>query len=129
MATKKVIAGVALVGGLAVSIYLWSTVGMGEDQGDQTVAQKMMDFTCPACKQNFQLSVAEAGEIRRANNGEIVCKLCGATGSQKQGTTVALSGDGEGFKDEPEEETPEEQPASAEPPKPKPGAGGRKKLP
>lgn len=128
MATKKVIAGVALVGGLAVSIYLWSTVGMGEDQGDQKIAQQMMDFTCPACKQNFQLSVADAGEIRRANNGEIVCKLCGATGSQKQGATIALSGDGGGFKDEPEE-TPEEQPASNEPVKPKPGGGGRKKLP
>ena len=126
MATKKIIAGVILVLGLGVSIYMWSTVGMGEDQGDQTVAQKMMDFTCPSCKKTFQLSVADAGAIRRANNGEIICQECGAAGAQKNDVEVVMSGGG-GFKQE-EEQAPAEEAPSAEPAKPKMGSGGRKKI-
>ncbi|HKQ49282.1 MAG TPA: hypothetical protein VJZ71_14520 [Phycisphaerae bacterium] len=125
MSKKNIIAGVVLVVGLAVSIYLWSTVGMGEDPGDQTVAQKMMDFTCPACKQTFQLSVADAGAMRRANNGEIVCPGCGATGAQKEDLEVVLGGGG--FKDD-SEEKPAEEAVAAEPAKPKPAQGGRKKI-
>lgn len=126
MGKKNIIAGVVLVVGLAVSIYLWSTVGMGEDQGDQSVAQKMMDFTCPACKQTFPLSVADAGAMRRANNGEIVCPGCGATGAQKHDVEVVVTGDG-GFKPD-EAEKPAEQVESVEPAKPKPAQGGRKKI-
>lgn len=126
MAKKKIIAGVVLVLGLGVSIYLWSTVGLGEDQGDQTVAQKMMDFTCGACKKTFQLSVADAGANRRANNGELVCPECGATGAQKHDVEVAMPG-GEGFKQN-EGEAPAEQPETTEPVKAKMGAGGRKKI-
>lgn len=123
MATKKVIAGVVLVGGLAVSIYLWSTVGMGEDQGDQTVANKLMDFTCQVCKKTFQLTVADAASNRRAN-GEIVCPECGAKGAQKNEPTIIL-GD-RGFNQE--QESQSEQPESTVPAKPKPGATGRKKI-
>jgi hypothetical protein len=126
MAPKKIIAGVILVIGLAVSVYLWSTVGMGEDQGDQKVAQQLMNFTCPSCKKTFQLTVADAGAIRRANNGEIVCQECGAAGAQKNDVEVVVSGSG-GFNKE-TEEAPAEEPESAAPAKPKMGSGGRKKI-
>lgn len=127
MGKKKIIVGVGLVVGLGVSVYLWSTVGMGEDQGDQTVAEKSLTYTCQKCNNTFTMTVAEAGATRRANEGQIVCPSCGEAGAQKHDVQVVVSGDG-GFKRE-EEEKPAEQPENVEPAKPKISTGGRQKIP
>lgn len=128
MNKKKIITGVFLVLGLGVSIYLWSTVGLGEDKGDPTVSGKPVTYTCVKCQKTFTLTVAEAGAMRRANEGQIVCPECHTAGAQKHDVVVSVGGDG-GFKppdDGNSTDQPQDEPVAERKPKVA-GSGMQKK--
>jgi hypothetical protein len=125
MTQKKLVgAGAVLVVGVGASIYLWSTVGLGADKGDKAVANKKETFTCKVCKNTFTMTVAEAGAMKRANKGQIICPSCNAAGAQKHDVVFNMGGDG-AFKSDKEEE---ERPADAPAPKPKVKGGGAQKI-
>ncbi len=126
---QMIVAGLILVAGLSASVYLWVTVGFGEDKGDATVAGQMLTFTCKQCKKTFNMTVADAGAMRRTHEGQIICPECHAAGAQKHDVRIVVSGDG-GFKPDDEGKAPEETQEAAVPKKPKVGGGGaRKKQP
>lgn len=120
---KNIIAAVILVVGIGISAYLWTSQ---EGNNDQSIAQKTMTFTCPECKSTFDLTVAESAEMRRNNEGKVVCKNCGKSGAEKHDVLVSVSGSG-GFSSG-EEKPAEQTEATAEKP-PKLGGTGRKKKP
>ena len=89
MKPKQIVLGGILVVGIGISAWLWSTTDVGEAEGDQRVMDMTLNFTCPQCKQQFTKTVEEARDERRANDGNVVCPYCQATGAVK---TVAISG-------------------------------------
>ena len=130
MKKKQVITGVCLVLGLGVSIYLWSTVGLGQDKGDPKVEGQQLTFTCAKCKNTFKMTVAEAAAMRRAHDGQIICPACKAVGAQKHDVTIPFGGDG-GFKPTDGQDSGG-QTQEAAPPEKKPtfsGGGMKKKEP
>ncbi len=127
MSKKNIILGSMLVVGLGISIYMWTAVGVGADTGDKSVGAKMQKFTCAKCKNTFEMTVAEAGAMRRSHDGQIICPACGADGAQKHDTVVSLGGGSGGFKPTDGEEKPSEEQPAEQPVKRKLGGAGRVK--
>lgn len=127
MNKKKIITGVLLVLGLSVSVWLWSTVGLGEDKGDPKIAGKLVTYTCTKCKKTFSMTVADAGAMRRANEGQIVCPECHTAGAQKHDVVVSVGGDG-GFKSPDDGKASEPAPEEVAEKKPKISGAGMRKI-
>ncbi len=109
MNSKKIAIPVVLVLGLGISIYLWSSLGSA-DSGDTSVMGQMQTFVCPACKQEFQMTVEQAIAERRAKEGDIHCPKCGAGGTVKQDVKVNFGGPTLDSNDRPVEQVDEDPP-------------------
>lgn len=124
MKPKQIIIGAVLAIGIGVSIWLWTTSEATQAHGDGDVMAKMQEYTCKKCGAKLELTVKEAGEMRRNNDGKIICAQCGESDMDKAGAVVILSPTG--FDEEKtEEETQTTE--STEPAKPKMGTGRVKK--
>jgi DNA-directed RNA polymerase subunit RPC12/RpoP len=120
---KKVIVPIVLVAGIGLSIYLWSTMDSA-DAGDKNIMTQAQKYTCAACKQEFQLTVDESREMRRAR-GDIFCPHCGAASAAKHDVKINMGGPTLGSGDSETEEQATDE-ASNDPAPPKPSGGAQK---
>ena len=63
-----------------------------EPDADANVSSMSVSYRCPKCSNSFQLTVAQAGQMRR-ERGDIACPACGALGAEKQDVEVVISGE------------------------------------
>lgn len=94
---KMIILSVVLVVLVGLSIYLWTRGG--EKQTDMTVASQLQKVTCPNCNYSWEMTTQKLTEMRRANEGRIVCPQCGKMEAEKQDVQVRM-----GFGSTPPEE-------------------------
>jgi len=105
---KVIILGVGLVVLVGLSIYLWTRGG--EPQQDATVAAKVEEVTCPDCGHKWTMTIQQLTEMKRANEGRIICPQCQKSNAEKMNVQVRM-----GFGATPAEEE-EEKPHEAERP-------------
>ncbi len=106
---KMIILGGVLVILVGVSIYLWTR--QGEPQADTTVAAQVEEVTCPDCGHKWTMTNQQLTEMRRANEGRIICPQCKKGDADKTNVQVRM-----GFGATPAQEEEEEKPQETERP-------------
>jgi ribosomal protein L37AE/L43A len=73
-----------------VSAYMW--MSNSELETDTAIAKKTETWKCPACEEQFQLTVAEVTAMLRTARHDIVCPKCGEGGAEREGEILSMSG-------------------------------------
>lgn len=79
--TKKILIVVLFL--IAGGISFYAYVSNKKSSVDVAVSERSEEYTCPHCGGVFNLTIAEATQMRRSQ-GAIVCKQCGEKGASKE---------------------------------------------
>lgn len=81
MSRTAVVLIVALLAIIALSVYLWFSVGTGSAEVDARMASTLQCFTCEKCGHSFTLTMEQITNMLR-NQGLILCPKCGKGGAR-----------------------------------------------
>jgi ssDNA-binding Zn-finger/Zn-ribbon topoisomerase 1 len=124
--TKKIVVGGILGVGLIASVIMWVVVNPFGAEVDKSLQSKIVKYKCPKCKNEFQMTMAEASKILETSGGTMPCPKCKETETIKEGVKVRMGGSNRRFSsDDDQKPAGEGEPEAKK--KPAAPAGGMQK--